>query len=398
MKNWISYNVLEQMSVPSGIRKMFNKSKIIEKEFGKENVFDFSLGNPSIEPPLEFTKTGIDVLKNNILGKHAYIDHQGLLETRSKVVKHINDKYDTNCQSNDIIMTAGAAGALNVILKSILNQDDEIIVFTPYFSEYDSYIKNYGGKPIYVELDKDFEINLLSLSEKITANTRAIIINTPHNPTGKAFSIDNLKEINKVIEQYEKKYNIALYTIFDSPYDQLYYGDFQCNPFSIFKRLLFIGSFSKDFGIAGERLGYIALAENLEAKQIVLDAILHSTRTLGFVNAPVLVQRIIASMKDLKVDPTPYKIRRDIMIQILKNAGYNVIVPDGGIFAFAESPIKNDKIFCEFLADNYRVFTVPGSYFKGQGYFRISFSNSIEKISNSEQAFKQAFKQAKIIL
>lgn len=390
MKNWISDQVSENLSTPSAIRAMFVESKRIEKELGKEAVFDFSLGNPIVEPPVEFTQKGIEILKDKTSGKHSYIEHQGLAKTREVVACHINHKYKTNHTLTDIIMTAGAAGALNVICKSILNAEDEVIVFTPYFSEYSGYISNYGGVPVYVNLDMDFSIDFLALARSITRNTRAIMINTPHNPTGKAFGTDELMKLNTLVEDAEAYFDSTIYIIFDSPYDQLYYGDSQCNPFIIFNRLLYIGSFSKDFGIAGERMGYIVLPEKLEVKDVILEAIIYSTRILGFVNAPVLVQRVISEMSNLKVDPAPYQERRDLMVHVLQNAGYNVTVPDGGIFIFPQSPIQDDAVFCDFLAKNYRVFTVPGSSFRGPGYFRISFSNPLNKIADSEQAFKDA--------
>ncbi|WP_052087740.1 pyridoxal phosphate-dependent aminotransferase [Paenibacillus wynnii] len=390
MKNWISDKVSEKISTPSAIRAMFMESKRVEKEYGKEAVFDFSLGNPIVEPPVEFTQKGIEILNHKTSGKHSYIEHQGLAKTREVVADHINHKYNTNHTLTDIIMTAGAAGALNVIHNSLLNFEDEVIVFTPYFSEYSGYITNYGGKPIYVKLDSDFSIDFSALAKSITHNTRAIIINTPHNPTGKAFHTEELKKLNRLVEESEAYFETTIYIIFDSPYDQLFYGDSQCNPFLIFNRLIYIGSFSKDFGIAGERLGYIVLPEKLEAKEIILEAIIYSTRILGFVNAPVFVQRVISEMSSLKVDPAPYKERRDLMVKVLQKAGYNVTVPEGGIFIFPESPIQDDQFFCDFLAKNYRVFTVPGSSFKGSGYFRISFSNPLNKIADSEHAFRNA--------
>lgn len=390
MENWISDHVLERLSAPSSIRKMYTECKQKEAEYGEQAVFDFSLGNPVVDPPEEFSLKGMELFLRSKSGQHSYIDHLGFVPARSKIAEHVNHKYDTQLISEDIVMTCGAAGGLNVVLKSILNPADEVIVFTPYFSEYDSYIRNYGGNPVYVKLDKDFEIDLETLSKAITPRTRGILLNSPHNPTGKAFSQNLLTQVHELLQQYEQQYEQPIYIIFDAPYDQLYYGEVICNPFSIFERMLYVGSFSKDFGIAGERLGYIVLPEQLEGKDLLRDAFSYCIRALGFVNAPVLVQRIIAEMRTLEVDPVPYRDRRDLMVQVLQNAGYQVNVPDGGIFIFPKSPINDDVLFCNQLANLHNIYTVPGSSFQAPGYIRISFSTSMDKIKLSESGFRKA--------
>lgn len=390
MENWISDHILERLSTPSSIRKMYADCKQKEAEYGSQAVFDFSLGNPVVDPPEEFSIKGMELFLRSKSGQHSYIDHLGLTPARTKIAEHLNDKYDTQLTSTDIVMTCGAAGGLNVILKSILNPADEVIVFTPYFPEYDAYIRNYGGNPVYVKLDSDFQIDLQALMTAITPRTRAVLINSPHNPTGKAFSRNQLTQVHELIYQYEQQYKQPIYILFDAPYDQLYYGDYICNPFAIFNRMLFVGSFSKDFGIAGERLGYIVLPEHLEGKDLLREAFSYSIRALGFVNAPVLVQRIIAEMKTLEIDPVPYRERRDLMVQVLQNAGYHVKVPDGGIFIFPESPIEDDILFCNQLANLHNIYTVPGSSFQAPGYIRISFSTSLDTITLSETGFRKA--------
>ncbi|MGM0890290.1 MAG: pyridoxal phosphate-dependent aminotransferase [Bacillota bacterium] len=385
----ISKEVYSKIQTPSQIREIFEESREIKKIHGENNVFDFSLGNPVVSPPKEFLSALESILKEDVVGRHGYINHQGLLEVREKVSYYLKYRYDNDILPKNIVMTVGAAGAINVALRSIINDGDEVILLVPYFLEYDYYIHNCRASVKYASLNKEFDIDIDKIEQVLSNKTRAIIINSPNNPTGKIFSTDKMKKLGKLLSNYEEKYDTKIYMIYDSPYDQLIYNEKFLNPFQIYNRIIYVGSFSKDFGIAGERLGYIAMDNEIEDIELLVSAFIYNNRVLGFVNAPALMQRAISKMNHLVINPEPYKRKKDLITKILKEAGYKFIEPDGGIFVFPKSPIKDDIKFCRELARQHQIFVVPGSSFGCKGHFRLSFSASESCIEGAAEGFRK---------
>ncbi len=373
----------------SWIRDLFEKGNQLRRIHGDDKVYDFSLGNPIIEPPKKF-KENIKVLaESNSPHLHGYISNQGLPEAREKVADFLFSLYDKKFSADSIIMTVGAGGALNVALKSIINPGEEVIVLVPYFVEYKYYIENMQGKPVFCELNEDFQIDVKALGEKISDKTKAIIVNTPHNPTGTILSNASIKALGQLLKDKEEQFGTNIYLVYDAPYTQLTFdADKNDSPFDAYHRVIYASSFSKDLGIAGERIGYIAIDDQLEGHDLLMAALVFSNRTLGFVNAPVFMQRVLAMTDDLVTEQEEYKKRRDLVVEILEDAKFNFITPQGGFFVFPKSPIPDDVEFCKFAADEYNILLVPGTGFGCPGYFRMSFSVDLAMLERAREPFK----------
>ncbi|WHX50200.1 pyridoxal phosphate-dependent aminotransferase [Paenibacillus woosongensis] len=391
MDSGVSSSVLHYMKNGSWIRKLFDEGISLKQQFGENNVFDFSLGNPIIEPPEQFISALREEIIHNQSGKYRYIPNQGLQEAREQVSHFLSERYHTKFSYQHIVMTVGAGGGLNVALKSILNPGDEVIILSPYFVEYHYYVINNGGVTVYCDLNDQFEIDYDEISKALSAKTKAIIVNTPHNPTGTAFTQVNLNRLGQQLTEASQKYEKTIYMIFDEPYGQLLYDEETVHPFKAYLNTILVSSFSKDLGIAGERLGYIAIRPEIQNANLLVNAFIFCNRTLGFVNAPALMQRAIARMDTLFIDSTPYLIRRELIIGVLQDAGYEFIRPKGGFFVFPKSPIKDDVEFCMVAAQKFRLLIVPGSGFGREGYFRISYSVPIDVIENSRTIFSELF-------
>ncbi|EGL14908.1 MULTISPECIES: pyridoxal phosphate-dependent aminotransferase [unclassified Paenibacillus] len=387
-KGAISEKLAGQLEKGSWIRKLFDEGKRLIDIYGADEVYDFSLGNPVVEPPEAFLKALADTVNSGELGKHQYIPNQGLPSARQKVADYLNGRYGGSVKPEHIVMTVGAGGGLNVVLKSILNPGDEVILLTPYFVEYDYYADNHGGVAVHVPLADDFSVDTERVARAITERTRAIIINTPGNPTGTLLTQDNLNELGKVLAEGEKKHGGLIYMVYDDPYSQLVYDAVPPNPFAAYGRTILVSSFSKDLGIAGERLGYVAVDASADDAQLLAQAFVFSNRTLGFVNAPVMMQRVITRMDTLAVEQQEYRKRRDLMVGVLQEAGYEFTVPQGGFFIFPKAPIADDVEFCLKAVQEHRLLIVPGSGFGRGGHFRLSYSVPIKQIERSGKVFK----------
>lgn len=385
----ISREVEQSLKKSSWIRKLFDEGNRLKKIHGAEAVFDFSLGNPIVEPPSAFLNSLEEVQAEELAGHHRYIDNQGLISARDKVAEFLNERYEATFSANTIIMTVGAGGGLNVVLKSILDPEDEVIVLTPFFVEYTYYISNHGGKVVYCPLAEDFSIDIVALEQAISKQTKAIIVNTPHNPTGTIFTQQNLDQLGDVLRTKEESYGTHIYMVYDDPYGQLVYDVKPPDPFKAYERTILASSFSKDLGIAGERLGYIGLNQDTEHIDSLIPALVFSNRVLGFVNAPVYMQRVIAKMKDLTVETSEYRQRRDLMIEVLDDAGFVFEKPTGAFYIFPKTPIEDDVAFCQTAAQEFKLLIVPGSGFGRSGHFRLSYSVSIDQINRSKDVFKQ---------
>ena len=387
----ISKSIFDVLEQSSWIRKMFEEGIQLKKQFGEKKVFDLSLGNPLLEPPEKFKNNLIELSKSNEKGTHRYMPNQGFQSTREKVAKSLAKESEIPITDEEIIITTGAAGGLNAILKSILNPEDEIIVFAPYFVEYLFYIRNHNGKPVIVKTNEKFIPDLDDLNKNITNKTKGIIINSPNNPTGVLYPKNILEKIGEILKKKEKEFESEIYLISDEPYRKIIY-DNKKYPF-IFphhKRSIIVTSHSKDLGLAGERIGYIALSPKDKDKKILFDAIVFSLRTLGHVNATAIMQKAIEEIQEESVDINIYKIKRDYIYNQLKDIGYDCVKPDGAFYLFPKSPIKDDAKFVKKLQD-YKVLTVPGIGFGLKGYFRISYSVDDWVLEGSVDGFKKAF-------
>jgi len=391
----ISKAILDVLEQSSWIRKMFEEGIQLKKEFGEKNIFDLSLGNPLLEPPEKFKKKLIELSNSDEKGLHRYMPNQGFQSTREKVANSLAKESNFPITSEELIITTGAAGGVNAILKSILNPNDEIIVFSPFFVEYLFYIKNHNGIPVIAKTDEKFFPDLSDLSKKITKNTKGIIINSPNNPTGVLYPMEIIEKIGEILSSKEKELGTEIYLISDEPYRKIIF-DNKKYPFifSHHDRSIVVTSHSKDLGLAGERIGYIALSPKDKDKQVLYDALVFSLRTLGHVNATAIMQKSIEDIQEESVDINIYKQKRDYIYDELIKIGYECVKPDGAFYLFPKSPIEDDAKFVRIL-QNSKVLTVPGRGFGLAGYFRISYSVDDWVLEGSIEGFKKAFKSIK---
>ena len=391
----ISKAILDVLEQSSWIRKMFEEGIQLKKEFGEKNIFDLSLGNPLLEPPEKFKKKLIELSNSDEKGLHRYMPNQGFQSTREKVANSLAKESNFPITAEELIITTGAAGGVNAILKSILNPNDEIIVFSPFFVEYLFYIKNHNGIPVIAKTDENFFPDLSDLSKKITKNTKGIIINSPNNPTGVLYPMEIIEKIGEILSSKEKELGTEIYLISDEPYRKIIF-DNKKYPF-IFPhhdRSIVVTSHSKDLGLAGERIGYIALSPKDKDKQVLYDALVFSLRTLGHVNATAIMQKSIEDIQEESVDINIYKQKRDYIYDELIQIGYECVKPDGAFYLFPKSPIEDDAKFVRIL-QNSKVLTVPGRGFGLAGYFRISYSVDDWVLEGSIEGFKKAFESIK---
>lgn len=382
----------------SVIREMFEEGKRLEKIYGKENVFDFSLGNPSVPAPKEVNESIIKIIKeedSNFV--HGYMSNSGYEDVREKIANSINKKFSTNFKFNNIIMTVGAASGLNIVLKSILNPEDEVIVFAPYFSEYNNYIQNYDGivKVIKPNL-KDFMPNLEEFEKSINEKTKAVLINTPNNPTGVIYPEEIIIKLTDIMKEKESKFNNPIYLISDEPYRELVYENITV-PYvtKYYDNSMIVYSYSKSLSLPGERIGYVVIPDELENSQEMIDAVTIANRIIGSVNAPSLMQRVIANCLDLNVDIESYNKNRNLLYKILLENNFKCIKPQGAFYIFVKSPIPDEKEFCK-TAKKYNLLFVPASSFGCPGYVRIAYCVPYEMIKKSEESFSKLAKEYKM--
>ncbi len=380
------------MKDSSWIRKMFEEGIILREKYGAENVFDLSLGNPNAEPPDKLNSVMNSIISNPDKGLHRYMPNAGFPDTRKSISNTLNSETNLPFTEEEIIMTCGAAGAINVFLKSILDQDDEVIILSPYFAEYLFYIKNHNGIPIISKSNSKFLPNIEDLSKKINKKTKAILINSPNNPSGVIYNSETIKQLGSLLETFEKKYKKPIYLVSDEPYRKVVYKEKCPYIFNFYKNSVVVTSFSKDLGLAGERIGYIAFNPKISNKSDLIDAAIFSNRTLGFVNAPAISQRIVKELQDSVVDIKFYKSKRDFLYKELIRIGYECILPQGAFYMFPKSPIKNDEKFVQILQSK-RILVVPGVGFGTPGHFRISYCVDDSTLEGSITGFEEAFNE-----
>ena len=385
----ISTKMKSLVSNNSTIRAMFEEGKRLSEIYGEENVFDYSLGNPNVEPPENIKKVISEILneeKPNFV--HGYMNNSGYEDVRDAISAFLNKKNDLNLSRNNIVMTCGAAGGLNIILKSILNPDDEVITFSPYFGEYNNYVQNFDGKLVISPTNTEtFEPDLKALSEVITSKTKALIINNPNNPTGVVYSKEVIQDLANLLNKKQKDLNTTIYLISDEPYREIVYDDIEVPCLLKYYDNTFIGySYSKSLSLPGERIGYVVINTLMDSFEEMTSALSIANRILGFVNAPSLFQRVIAKSLDSEVDVSIYKKNRDLLYNHLISLGFTCVKPQGAFYLFPKSPIEDDKKFCAD-AKQFNLLLVPGSAFGCPGHVRLSYCISYEKIENSLQAF-----------
>lgn len=375
----------------SVIRAMFEEGKKLAQIHGAENVYDFSIGNPNVEPPERVKEIISEILNSesaNLI--HGYMNNSGYEDVRESIASFLNKKENLNLNLNNIVMTCGAAGGLNIILKTLLNPSDEVITFAPYFGEYGNYVNNFDGKLVVVPTDiNNFEPDLEALGKAITPKTKALIINTPNNPTGVIYSSTFLENLGNLLEVKQKEFNSSIYLISDEPYREIVYNGAIVPCILKYYKNSFIGySYSKSLSLPGERIGYVVINNDMDGFNDIVSSLNIANRILGFVNAPSLFQRVIAKCLDSEVDINIYKRNFDVLYNHLTDLGFTCVKPKGTFYLFPRTPIENDKKFCED-AKKFNLLLVPGSSFGCPGHFRISYCVSYDTVINSLPAFEK---------
>ena len=380
----------------SAIRAMFEEGTRMAEQFGAENVYDFSLGNPNVPAPASVKKAIMELLEEeDPVVLHGYTNsNSGYADVRETVAASLNRRFGTSFEGKNIIMTVGAAGGLNVILKTLINPGDEVITFAPYFGEYRSYVNNYDGVLVEISPDTDtFQPKLAEFEEKITPKTKAVIVNTPNNPTGVVYSEDTIKKMAAVMEAKQKEYGTQIYLISDEPYRELVYDGAEVPYLTKYYYNTIVGySYSKSLSLPGERIGYLVIPDEVADSQTVLSAANVATRILGFVNAPTLQQKVVAKCIDEETDISFYDRNRETLYNGLKDCGFSCIKPEGAFYLFVKSPVEDEKEFCA-AAKKYHILMVPGSSFACPGYVRLAYCVSHETIVNALPKFKELAKE-----
>mgnify|MGYP000068388224 FL=1 len=375
----------------SAIRMMFEEGNRLRAKYGADKVFDFSLGNPSVPAPDSVREAIIELVNTTdptVL--HGYMSNAGFEDVRQTIAESLNRRFDTKFSAKNLIMTVGAASGLNVILKTILNPGEEVIVFAPYFLEYGAYVRNYDG--VLVEISPDtttFQPNLAEFEQKITPKTRAVIVNTPHNPTGVVYSEETIKKLSAILEAKQKEFGTVIYLISDEPYRELAYDGVEVPYLTKYYNNTVVGySFSKSLSLPGERIGYLVIPDEADGSEELISAATIANRTLGCVNAPSLIQKVVAKCVDAKTDLVAYDKNRQALYNGLKECGFECIKPQGAFYLFVKSPVEDEKAFCE-AGKKYNILMVPGSSFACPGYVRLAYCVSYETIVNSLPEFKK---------
>ncbi|MBW1899078.1 MAG: pyridoxal phosphate-dependent aminotransferase [Deltaproteobacteria bacterium] len=379
----------------SWIRKMFEEGAQLKGKHGAENVFDFSLGNPNIQPPDMFGKVLKDLVNTDRPGDHAYMPNTGYPKVCRNVADYLTKEQKTPISAQEVIMTCGAAGGLNVILKALLNPGEEVITPAPFFVEYGFYADNHGGKLVTVPSNPDFTLDIEGISSAITDKTRAILINSPNNPTGQVYSRESLENLGETLRKKSSELGRTIYLIADEPYRKIIYDGIEVpSLFSCYAESILTTSFSKDLSIPGERIGFAAVNPEAEYKKELLAGMALANRILGFVNAPALMQRVVGSLQGTSVDISLYARKRDLLCDGLSECGYEFEKPKGAFYLFPKSPIPDDIEFVKALQEEL-ILTVPGSGFGGPGHFRIAFCVDDETIRKAIPGFKRVIEKSK---
>jgi aspartate aminotransferase len=389
----VSEKIKQSIAKGSFIRRMFEEGIKRKLKYGRDNVFDFSLGNPNLEPPAKVKQVLHELIDDPSPGRHGYMPNAGLPETKQAVADHLNKFNQTRLTADEIVMSAGAGAALNLVLKTILNPGDEVIIPSPYFFEYNFYLDNYQGVPKIVRTKSDFMLDVNRITENISQKTKAVLINSPNNPTGRVYSEKVLQELASALSHYSQKSGEPIYLISDEPYRKIVYDSvFVPSIVDVYNDTIVATSFSKDLSLGGERIGYVAVNPSISEKETILAGLVLCTRVLGYVNAPALMQRAVRYLLEETVDVSIYKKRRDMLCAGLGSIGYEFTRPEGAFYLFPKTPIADDVAFVSALKEE-NILVVPGSGFDGPGHFRIAYCVSDEVIQRALPGFAKVLKQ-----
>ena len=392
----ISKKMENMVANSSAIRAMFEEGTRMAAIYGAENVFDFSLGNPNVPAPKAVKDAIIEILnEEDPVALHGYTNsNAGYEDVRKAVADSLNERFGTKFAAKNITMTVGAAGGLNVIMKSLLNPGDEVVVFAPYFGEYRSYTNNYDG--VLVEISPntvDFQPKLDEFEQKLSPKTKIVIVNTPNNPTGVVYSEDKIKKLTAIMEAKQKEYGTDIYLISDEPYRELAYDGVEVPYLTKYYDNTIIGySFSKSLSLPGERIGYLVIPDEVADSDKIISAANVATRILGFVNAPTLQQKLVKACLNEKTDISYYDRNRETLYNGLKELGFECIKPEGAFYLFVKSPVANEKEFVN-AAKAHNILIVPGASFGCPGYVRMAYCVAYETIVNSLPAFAELAKE-----
>jgi len=393
----VAQKMLHFMENASWIRKMFEEGARLKEIHGAENVFDFSLGNPNVPPPEAVQQKLVEIVNRCRPGMHAYMPNAGLSVARRAVSDYLSREHHIALRSDHIIATCGAAGALNVIFKALLDPQDEVLVPSPYFVEYAFYADNHGGVLKTVPTRADFTLDLEAMAEAIGPRTKVVLINSPNNPTGQIYSEESLERLGRLLEDRSERYGRPIFLVSDEPYRKIVYDDHvvPC-PFDFYPNTLIATSYSKELSIPGERIGFVAVHPHAADLSALLGALSLANRILGFVNAPALMQYLVAELQGVTVDVSIYRRKRDRLVSGLRDAGYDLVVPPGAFYLFPRSPLPDDVEFVRLLQEEH-ILTVPGSGFGGPGHFRIAYCVDDVAIEGAMPGFARAMNRARSV-
>jgi aspartate aminotransferase len=398
----IAKNIQEALASSSMIRKMFEEGNLLKKKYGLQKVFDFSIGNPDVEPPPAFHRVFLRLAREDKKGSHGYMPNAGYPEVREALAQKVSREQKIPLDGSLIVMAVGAAGGLNVVFKTILNPGDEVLVSRPYFMEYRNYVGNHGGRLVEVDSLPDFNLDIKALKARLSPKTAAVLINSPHNPTGRIYPASTIKDLAELLRSHGEASGRFPYLVSDEPYREIVYGAETPPVLGAYSETIVVNSYSKSLSLPGERIGYIAVSPHAEGKVDLINGLIYATRVLGFVNAPALMQRIVSELIYARVDVEISARRRDAFKQVLDAAGLGYIEPEGAFYLFCQVPPRKrpgpagdfaatDAAFVEHLKQ-YLILGVPGGSFGAPGWLRFAYCVDEKIIKASAPAFKQALK------
>lgn len=394
MSQAISSAMVRAIEGSSWIRRMFEEGGRLKEEHGAENVCDFSLGNPVLEPPEAFRQALRGLVDDPTPGRHRYPPNAGLPEVRSYLAGELARETGLDYGPEELIVTCGAAGGLNIVLKALLDPGDEVVAFAPYFVEYDFYASNHGGRLVRAETDVNFQLDMEALEGAITGRTRAVIINSPNNPTGAVYPLEALVELAELLTRASRRHGRPIFLLSDEPYRRIVFDGVE-PPWlpPLYDNTIVVASHSKDLGLAGERVGYAAVSPHCEGRRELAEAMTLANRVLGFVNAPLLIQRVLPLLQGVWAEVDYYRSLRDSLLPPLREMGYQVVEPQGAFYLFPRSPIPDDVAFVK-AAQRERLLLVPGSGFARKGHFRIALCVTPEVIGRALPLFEKVLRES----
>ncbi len=389
----VSREIKEYLGSSSFIRKMFEEGNTLRRKYGKDSVFDFTIGNPDLEPPASFKKAVIDIISSDEAGLHSYMSNAGYDFVRDAVSVRVSEEQKTAVSGKSILMTGGAGGALNVILRSILNPGDTVIASIPYFVEYKFYVANYGGKIRFVRTSEDFDLDIDEIEKAIDSTTAAVLINSPNNPSGMIYPEETIKKLGDLLREKSRETGRTVYLISDEPYRKIAFDGFEVPPvFPHYENTLVATSCSKDLSIPGERIGWISVNPSSDDYDELFGALVICNRILGYVNAPALMQRAVARVLFDTADMGEYQRKKDLLCGGLRKSGYSFLEPRGTFYVFVKVPCEDDSLFMEALKEE-MILAVPGGGFGMDGYFRLAFCTDDKTIIRSMAGFERVFRK-----